>query len=265
MNLYDFESELILKRREIFPDKISEDPWIIYHGTSSIFENDIEINGLHWKAANYDKSDVESVVRIFDFMSWSGHSGGGYPVLYPFSLKNDFSASTKKPIFLAESSLRAIWFSTRDNAGGETARAIRYALADLQEYISSEELRETHMSYLQHDFEIGAIHSPPSEINLEWLSDELKKLEGLKTRCQEAFENHKFGIVYAIKFNEGDLGMFEYSPSAGISTNSIIPPERIAAKIHIPKEYEHHHGQDDKRNNSHFDNGLVGRLYRRSP
>jgi len=145
MEVYEFDRELVRGKAQVFPDKICDDLWIVYHGTSSIAEDDIDRTGFKWMPSIANRSEVENVVNIFDAMSWAGKSGGGYSVLKPFSLDHDFSLSDRKPIFFAESCYRAFLYATRDFAGGETARAMRLAITDLHEYLTSVDLRHSHM------------------------------------------------------------------------------------------------------------------------
>src|SRR5947207_4917055 len=47
-------------------------------------------------------------------------------------------------IFLAETSIRAALYASREWAGGETARALRYAFKDLRSYLTSEDVGREH-------------------------------------------------------------------------------------------------------------------------
>ena len=74
-------------------------------------------------------------------MNWAEFDLGGFGVLAAFTA-GDFGGEEKKPIFLAETDARAALFATVDFAGGETARAIRKAIDDLDRFMKSRELRE---------------------------------------------------------------------------------------------------------------------------
>ena len=266
MRVYEFERELVIGKAQVFPDEICDDLWIVYHGTSSISEEEIDRCGLQWRPTFAKRAEVEDIVSIFDTMSWAGKHGGGFPVLKPFSLNHDFAASDRKPIFFAESSYRALLYATRDFAGGETTRALRLAFADLQEYLSSPDLRHSHMTDLWREYHhlkrIGAaVGNPPSEINLSWLHSEVKKLEELETRCREAFEIHRYGIVYAIRFNESDLSLLESSTSMGIKAPTVTLPEKIIAKVRVPKAWQRDEfREDDRCLQALLGDGIAGRL-----
>ena len=141
MMTYEYDENLLMKEGRLFPSEICDDLWMVYHGTSSIFEQDIDKHGLCWRPNLASKAEVQSIVTIFEKMAWAGRHNGGLPVLKPFTLQHDLRTSTIKPIYLAESSLRALTFATYEFAGGETARALRFCLADLHQYLSSPALR----------------------------------------------------------------------------------------------------------------------------
>lgn len=126
-----------------FSGKYDDDPWVVFHGTSNHVELEIEGKGLIWKNSSYSQQDVERVVNIFQQLHWTGTTTAGFGVLNIFT-KNDFlrGGGQKKPVYLAESSQRALLYSTSDFVGGETARALRYAFADLDQYLACEDLRD---------------------------------------------------------------------------------------------------------------------------
>lgn len=228
--------------------------WIAYHGTSSVFEQDIDETGLQWDANTASKAEVKSVVDIFEKMSWAGNHQGGLSVLRAYSLNHDFANPDTKPIFLAESSVRALTFATHDFAGGETARALRFCFEDLHQYLLSPTLRQEHRSELwsrvtslfgipiPHELEIlphtgvriehfcalwvfflangvplEALGAQPQQPDLGWLQTELTRHADLERRCVAAHAEHEFGVVYAVKFSESDLASLEYHRTAALT------------------------------------------------
>ena len=264
MREYEFDRESALEKGEAFPDEVCDDPWVVYHGTSSVSEEEIDLCGFHWRPAVATRSEVGHVVSMFDRMSWAGRSGGGYVVLRPFSLDYDFAGGDQKSIFFAECSNRALLYATRGFAGGETARALRFAFTDLEEYLKSPDLRHSHMEDLRQEYDhhrglVAAVGNPPAEINLEWLHSELSKLKELRTRCWEAFERYSHGVVYAVRFDERDLGLLKYNSFMGIEALNAILPEKIIAKVRVPSDWEYV-SDDRQRMRVIFGNGVVGRL-----
>ena len=127
-----------------FPPEISDDPWIVYHGTSSVSEAAIESNGLSWQPGTYSREEVAAVCNVYRSMNWAGLGTGGFGVLHSFT-SGDFRLGTRKPIYLAETSLRSATFALRDFAGGETSRGLRIALHELRQLLTDLAVYDAHM------------------------------------------------------------------------------------------------------------------------
>lgn len=130
-----FDPDRFEATKELFPDVISKDDWIVYHGTSSLYEFEIDSSGFRPSSHIAGKEEVQAVVSVYERMNWAGAHGGGFPVLKAFSLEHDLADPRGKHVYFAESSCRASLYAMRDFAGGECARALRHALRDLQEYL----------------------------------------------------------------------------------------------------------------------------------
>jgi len=144
-----FEADRVISSGELFCSDIEDDPWIAFHGTTSSFERAIDSQGLVPQAALISKSEIKRVVKVFDAIHWAGRSTAGLAVLKPFSLQHDLAESELKPISFGEISYRASLFATRDFAGGESARALRYSLRDLEAFLSDSQLRESNLKRLR--------------------------------------------------------------------------------------------------------------------
>ena len=296
MLTFEYDEGSVAKDGRLFPIALSDDLWIAYHGTSSIFEQDIDKTGLHWNTNIGSKEDVKYIVNIFKRMSWCGNHQGGFAVLSAFSLNHDFANADAKPIFLAESSLRALTFATHDFAGGETARALRHCFEDLHQYLISPKLREQHIGalwrqakstiaipipqslenlsdtnvrnehfralwayYLERGVPSEALGAPPQETDLVWLQNELTHHADLEKRCATAHAGHEFGLVYAVKFSEADLALLDYHPTMGLKAHLPISAEKLVAKVRVPKNCRAYDGQDDYRIRALTSDGLFGR------
>jgi hypothetical protein len=262
-----FDEDRFSRESELFPKFISEDDWIIYHGTSSICENAIERKGFLPDTNAVTKEEIQAVVSIYEKMNWCGNHGGGYVVLSPFSLKHDFGDPRGKPVYFAESSYRASLYSMRDYCAGECAMALRHAFDDLYEYLESPVLREQHnkqlrldFGYLQYDKELYRKAVIP--VDLRWLKEELDKIESLRLSCQELYDRHVHGVVYAVRFSETDAETLEYHVSMGIKSFNTVSPEHIVAKVTLPLDFPWApYRQDNKRLNVVFNKpGLFAML-----
>jgi hypothetical protein len=121
-------------------------------------------------------------------------------------------------------------FAIDDFAGGETTRAMRYALTDLQDYLDYAHIREEHACgrwRLTADQE--------TTFDLAWLRAERGLLEPLWQACARIYKDHSHGVVYAVRFNRTDLEGLELHPTMGIKAFRRVPPSRVVAKVEIPK------------------------------
>lgn len=224
-----------------FPDEIALDPWVLYHGTSSVAETHIDSHGLRCSEPTFKKSDLESVVEIFDELQWAGRTGASFAVLKPFSLNHDFGHSQTKPVYLAESAYRALTFATRDFAGGEAARALRHSFGELWEFVDNETIRESHLSKLRKEAELlrqyGIEDAMPQTINVVDIKSRLENLESLRHLAQHFLKHHCHGVVYAIKLRTSDTADLQYHSAMGVKCFADISIDRIVGKIRIPIDY----------------------------
>src|ERR1035441_10994885 len=61
------------------------DSWVVYHGTSSVFEQEIEDRGLEPFNRLFDPQDVDRVRGAFDNLGWYGAADSGYMFLASYS------------------------------------------------------------------------------------------------------------------------------------------------------------------------------------
>jgi hypothetical protein len=245
---------------------------VAYHGTSGFLENDIEREGIRWKGERYSRQEVDAVLKIFEQLHWRG-SGAGFQVLNSFT-KKDYARSLqpdRKPIFLAETSFRAVLYASADYAGGETARALRYSFDDLDHYLRDVDFRKqsihdswlslrkmqpysvppdcepeqggpatfTHLQKLWRYYgSQGIWRGPIFQLGLEphfspaWLREQLLKLDLLRQRCFRAASEHKHGVIFAVRLKESDISQLTYD-SDGIIFDGSLPPERILGKVRV--------------------------------
>ena len=244
MNIFRFEKQMHLKNMPLFPEEIENDPWIIYHGTSCFNEEGIERDGFIWKAGNTPREVLSRVVDIFEKMQWAGLDSSSLAILKPYSLQHDFDERYVSPVYFAETSRRALLYATRDFAGGEKLRSLRKSFEHLQRYLDDPLIRQDHMQYLQHEYDYlernGAYmpaYSKPVQVNLEWLSHELDTMEQISIAAKVAYDEHEYGVVYAIKLGQQDVEKLTYHNSMGIKATCCIDPGKIEAKAIVPGDF----------------------------
>lgn len=131
-----------------FEKQYFSDPWAAYHGTSSINEHSIEEQGLQWSNLKYSRSDIALVTSLFEKLCWFGAKSDGLTVLLTYTQYDfDYSESKNtKPVYFAESSMRALRYAQHSWAGGETARALRIAFEELGRYRDDDEFRRNQIA-----------------------------------------------------------------------------------------------------------------------
>jgi hypothetical protein len=246
MKLFPFDPHLVEDNTQLFPDDICLDPYVVYHGTSSIHETQIDIEGLHWTPGLVSKEHVLRLTRVFEEMTWCGVTGGGYPVLEGFA-RYDFRSGSQKPIFLAESSYRAMLYAGADWCGGETARATRLALTDLREYLNSESVRTAHREEVQRESdalrERGAASQMSASVDLAWLRRQIDEFAELSAHLDSLHRQHSHGVVYAVRFERDQTASVRAHPSMGLEVKSVSATQLIA-KVRVPAEWQYESRQD---------------------
>jgi hypothetical protein len=154
-----------------------------------------------------------------------------------------------KPIFLAESSYRAMLFACSDFAGGETARAMRAAIADLRLYRDRPETREQHREYTAHEREELRQRNarlPPElqVVDLSWLDEQLASLGRIDAMLKDLRAKHRHGVVYAIRFGKGQT--FSAAGAMGLEIDH-VPLERMVAKVRVPADWQWEAREDPHR------------------
>jgi hypothetical protein len=221
----------------LFPPGIDGDPWVHYHATSSINEERINAEGLRWSPDACSAAEVQELVRVFRSMNWCGIHTGGYVALDAFSLCGDFQGNEAKPIYFREFSLRSLIYAQRDFAGGESSRAVRYAMRDLDKYLAEESVRHEHYDYQRREAvnlaSSGAVPHPVIRVDLGWLQQQIERLEALRKRCDSFEQAHQYGVAYAVRFTPDDIPVLNYSSSMGLRCYRAIPCEQIVGKVRV--------------------------------
>ena len=220
----------------LFPDYVVDCPEIIFHGTSQSNAEKIELNGICGKENSSTLAEaVNQVVGLYDAINWAGTDNGGYGVLKGFSQGFDLGGGTGTGLtFFSPDLTYAMRYATDDFAGGEKARALRKAIADLHKFIDSPDEMEADRAIHFNN----PVTGPPPPVDLAFLSYELARLKALEKRVNAPLLQFTEGIVYAILLMEDDLSHFGYSHAMGAFTNWTVPPDRIVASVTVPRGFE---------------------------
>jgi hypothetical protein len=224
-----------------FPAEISKNPNVLYHGSSSTYEDEIDSEGLRAGASIFVLEELQEICRLFELLQWSGSTGGSLGVLKPFSIDSDFANAEGKPTYLAESSHRACLFASSDFAGGEVARTVRNCFSELYNYVGSEDLRKKHLLELQRQSaelsKLGADPPPLPSTDMSLVKDALDRLNPVRERAIQAESSHQHGVVYAISFDQQQQKRLGGNISMGLTCFGIIQRDQLIAKTHVPRDY----------------------------
>jgi hypothetical protein len=247
MKIFPFDENLSNNTFTLFPEEIENDPWVMYHGTSSFNQESIELDGFAFGAGFVSRDEIQKVVDIYDKMKWCGLNGSSLAVLKPFSLMHDFGDSESSPVYFAETSKRAVLYASRDFAGGEKMRALRHSIHQLQRYLDEPEVRQAHWKNMKSEYDflvnnngLNPEASRPVDVDLTWLSSQLSLLSDLRDLTFGTLECHSFGVVYAVKIDASDLDALELHNTMGIKSSGRIAPSKIVGKVAVPRDYIHH-------------------------
>lgn len=152
-----------------FNKRYFDDYWIAYHGTSNIVEKDIDKIGLLSVKPGFSQEDVKELLDIFKKLLWFGRQLGGFFVLSQYAAKdfNRPALKQEKPVFLAESSFSGLLYSSPDFAGGETARAIRYAFEDLNRFLEDDGFRISEQKKIFNSMKSISPFNLPNHLDLD--------------------------------------------------------------------------------------------------
>lgn len=228
MIVHLFEQDHFSATGRLFPTAIEDDPWMLFHGTSGSNEAEIESHGLAWTPTTYSREEVAGVCSVFGELNWAGFSHGGYAVLKPFSLDHDFAHGSMKPIYLAETSFRAVTFASQDFAGGETARALRYAMNDLTRLLSFATLQTQPT-----DAERRSL-SDLKSFSVDWLRIKINDLTEVQRRAGLKYDKHTHGVVYCVRCDESLVSQLCWHRPMGVKALGTISTRQLAAKVVIP-------------------------------
>jgi hypothetical protein len=79
----------------------------------------------------------------------------------------------------------------------------------------------------------GAKPTPVIQVNLDWLRSKLADLQSLRDKASNLRNQHRWGVVYAIRFSPDDLQGLANGGSEGVQGFCVISPEKIAAKARV--------------------------------
>jgi hypothetical protein len=199
--VFPFEEATELKPNNPFPNYISEDPNVLYHGTSSLYEQSIENTGLCVNTSTFTKEEIEEVCTLFDCVKWPNKRFWSESNLRNYTLNHDFKNPDLKPLYLAECSERASLYASIEFAGGEIARAVRNTFKDLEKLINDPQELVKEKEAIERDTLYTGRTVLDYDLSLDILQLKLKELKSYKEKAAISLENFQYGLIYAVKFS----------------------------------------------------------------
>lgn len=230
----------------LFPKEIYNDSSVLYHGTSNINEAEIESVGITPSKQLFSKEDIFSVIKSFINMGWHGSDTGAFNVLLSYS-KWDYSRTEGNPIFFHYDPTKCLTYAEKDFIGGEKTRSIRKCGRDLKKMLSNTSVYEKYIadftqwgsSMSSYGQQLGISRDEIRIHTLEEIEIIYNRHQHLWIRSEEIVERHKYGVIYAVKFNQQSAKDLRNGNGMGILSFSDILPDQILDKIivddHIQK------------------------------
>jgi len=218
MQVFDIDSASNFLPTYLFSQEIEANPWVGYHATSSCCEEGIERFGLAG-SLHVSSEQVYGLRRIFESMNWQGIHQGGYGVLMAFSSVRSIGVQTP-PIYLGSFPKRCLLYATRDFVGGESFRAVGYAVEDLERFMQDAQLRQEHLdsqiASSRAHFELSGQKLRVIDVDLNWLDEQLAPFRPLARMRRDLEMSYRWGTIYAIGFGPGELRNLEDGGSESI-------------------------------------------------
>jgi hypothetical protein len=209
------------------------DSWVVYHGTSSVFEQDIEDRGLEPFNRLFDPRDVDRVRNAFENLGWYGSADSGYIFLASYSRERH--RGDRQSVYCCSCPNASLLFSTRGFAGGETARQLRKAFRELERLVSTADLRDAVRRGLAANSRARGIDRDPDEV-LASVSTLLTELGPLRDRLERFVANHKYGVVYAVQLLWEHLPFLVSNGTTDLGCRISINPDRLVGRARIHDE-----------------------------
>jgi hypothetical protein len=207
------------------------DPWVVYHGTSSVFEQDIEDHGLEPFNRLFDPRDVDRVRDAFENLGWYGSGDSGYIVLASYS--RDRHRGDRQGVYCCSYPNGSLLFSTRGFAGGETALQMRKAFRELERLVSTPRLRDEVRRRLAAN---PRVHGRDPDDVLASVSALLTELGTLRDKLERLVAGHRYGVVYAVQLRTEHLPFLVPDHGTDLGCRIPIHPDRLVGRARIHDE-----------------------------
>lgn len=239
---YKFQSPTSENCNHPFPENISNNPRVLYHGTSNIFEKEIEENGLTPNKSIFSLEELKEISALFDLINWRKKVFWGKNIIRNYTINKDYKNPSLKPVYLGESCNRALTFASKEFAGGENVSGVRKSFNELKDCIDDPKLLDRELEFYRKECreaeENGYYPPEPIITDLDKLKNELESLEYLNERAKEYTKAYSYGVVFSIEIDPENFPDMSHSFSQGFKMYSTIRRNQILGKTRVPENYK---------------------------
>lgn len=250
---FPFDQARFEETQLLFPDDIEDDPWVLFHGTSSSFAPRIEAEGLRRGQETVGRTTIEHIVNIFERLSMNPDDVGfgAYNVLKQYA-GFDYGVTKGEPglspLYLAASSGKAATYASDDFLGGEKLRGVRKSLEVLDRVLHDEEGTSTYREYFGvPSYTFGEPDFATADEALNWLRVEWDRLAAVREAVAQQRRADLCGVVYALQVPPADVSGFSIHRFMGIIVERDIPLEWLIGVVRIPRDQDVGRGWEDSR------------------
>jgi hypothetical protein len=155
--------------------------------------------------------------------------------LSAWSFPEAINGSEYRPICLSSVPELAACYCGRRAAGGEVAQMVRGCIRDLRGFLRNKDVISDSLRAQLEEYEEALKRGRKArvvEVSRSWLRSELLKLAPLENRLLDLCRRKHIGLIYALRFEAGDVAWLGGSHDTYISERP-IPSDRIIAKARI--------------------------------
>lgn len=266
MELIEEDAAALIDKRNWFPPEIENDPWVVYHATSSVTEEQIDRDGFQCGSVDLNRV-VLLCLNIIETTDWWEDAATATLKAYSFP-----RIGGEAPFFCALYPQRCCLYTRREFAGGETAYALRRIIPKLvQDALENpgffEDRFESFRQQCIYEAQKGVpTHRKVLKVNLEWLREKAAKLQSFLPDLLDIRDRHRYGVIYALKLDCGDVTSARYDWSDGLRVYKPLPAAKCIAKLLVHGEHELSSASNDSwhMQNHWRDDGELARLVSKS-
>lgn len=217
-----------------------DDRFIVYHGTSNIYSNQIESNGWIINDYPYEMEDMEVAYQICNSIGFKG-SGAQTEKIKGYCIGDHIS---HKPAYFTQD----YWIARNYSfiSGGESIRALLSLITEFSEMINNKTLIDKHVIYLnkqlndailRNDIAVNEYRQKISNFEGSLIKEDIKnKLYEIRDKYEKMVQPSN-PVVYAVKISPDMFSNWRYIEifrELNLMSSVDISPSRIIAKINFP-------------------------------